>query len=297
MIKIPVFLGDKGITSSSANYLASLAQQVVDQEKESLNELQFYSTTMGLIGSKEETDLEVGASYEDLQSIETKLTAIANMSAVSAWLREAVKAKDSLLDQLRFTTIQKYAEDNNIVLPTSPRFPTSVSEQSIIEEMNVKERQEYLSLEAYAATFGKAIHKDGVVNVARKDLLKVVNKPAHKDGTGRDTVVFRHTPTVEISDVESIYQKLQDKYRSYEQRLNAVKFNIRKQAADRTAELLSEFKKLQAEYDNQMKLIEADYNTWKSQEQEKVSKLRIVIPENLQETVAYLNTLGKVSES
>lgn len=297
MIKIPVFLGEKGITSTSANHIANMAGEVITQDKEFLDGLQFYSTTIKLIGAVEETKLGVGNTKEDLDKIEVKLKGIASMHAIAAWMREAVKAKDDLLNQLKYYTLEQWAKENDKELPTAPGVIRSIDENDITEEMNVKELTDYLVLEAIASTFGKAIHNNGSVSKARKSFLKVISNPSNKEGSGRDTTITTHEPTVKVEEMESAFEKLQDTYRSYEKRLNSIKFDVRKAINEKSTKMYEDYQKAQKEYTEKYNILRSEFEAWKVAKREEISKLKVIIPKSLQETFNYLNTLGKVSES
>jgi hypothetical protein len=94
MEKDLIFFGNSGLTNTSANYIANLAKELYNSIEKELNNIVFYTTTVKLIGSKEESLIQGGVTSVD--DIPNKLNDIAQLKSLIAWPRDAIKAKDRL---------------------------------------------------------------------------------------------------------------------------------------------------------------------------------------------------------
>lgn len=208
-----------------------------------------------------------------------------------AWMREAVKAKDKELKQVANFTFEEWCTLQGVEIPSSPSYPKETMEADIIAQMNIKERNRYLQLEAIAATIGKYIHPGGQFSSAREELQNGIMTPYSTDGNGKDTLIYAHVPSVDPQKVEDVFFELQKWHRQNEWELNKMKFTIKKQAEKQTLENTHQFKqKLEREKQCHMTLF-TQYKEWQLKEQERISKLKINVPAALQETYERLSRL------
>ena len=206
-------------------------------------------------------------------------------------MREAVKAKDRELKQVANFTFEEWCTLQGVEIPSSPSYPKETTETDIIAQMNIKERNRYLQLEAVAATIGKYIHPGGQFSSAREELQNGIMKPYSTDGNGKDTLIYAHVPSVEPQKVEEVFFELQKWHRQNERELNKMKFAIKKQAEKQTLENTHRFKQeLEREKQCYMAFF-TQYKEWQLKEQERISKLKINVPEALQETYDRLSRL------
>lgn len=116
-------------------------------------------------------------------------------------------------------------------------------------------------------------------------------KPYSTDGNGKDTLIYAHTPSVNPQKVEDVFFELQKWHRQNERELNRMKFAIKKQAEKKTLEDIQQFKQaLEQEKQRHMQLF-SQYKEWQLEERERISSLKIVVPEALQDTYERLNKL------
>lgn len=287
-----IYLGDKGITSTSANYLANLAKEVIKEAEAKLNNISFTNKSVELINGNKKA-LRVGMS--DVENIEVLLNIIANMHAFCAWVREAIKARENALSGIEDLNLAQFANIKGINLPETPVRKASVSDEDILNEMNIKEKNNYLRLEAFAAAFGKYIHPGGKVASAREDMLYHLNIPNEVDGEGRDMVIYSYVPSVDKSKLENTFLALQNKHRDFEKQLNAIKYHAREEANKRNSVAQNEFKKEYEKYSQELEKIRQDMTIYINNGREEIANMKIVIPEKLQDTYEYLESLGKKS--
>lgn len=287
-----VFLTEgKGLTSTSATFLANLAKEQLKQTESQLEHLTYITKTVGLISSPETKVIQYGSTLTELSPL---LKKIANLHSFIAWIREAIKCKEELLNKIENLNINDYCKIKEIEVPKSPAIPVTVQTSDILKEMNIKERNNYLTLEAFASTFGKYIHPDGAIAEAREDAIYREQLPHEVSGDGRDTLIYTHSLTVPVKELDKVFNELQSSYRDYERKLNALKFQIKEEVNKRNLQNNKEYSLKLSEYKEQTKELNNKLNAYIIEGREEISKLKIVIPEKLQDTYEYLESLTNV---
>lgn len=284
-----------GITSTSANTLANWAKNEAFAATIELASLTFVNTRIELING--ENPKTVGIGVKDTAKVGTLIEKIARLNSFSAWVREGIKAKEQLLRDLDDLDVEDYAELKGIDMPKVPDYPEAVQVADVIAEMDVRKRNEYLRLEAFAATYGKYVHSTsystGAVARARNELVERIARPTKVEGSGRDSVLYSYTPSVPMEEVDAMFNALQMTQRSYEQQLNAIKYNIESEVNKRNANVQSEYNNALAAYRAEMKALREALHEYKIKERERIGRLKIVVPNELEEIYEYLNSLGK----
>lgn len=284
-----VYLGEKGMTSTNANYLANLAKEISKKDETKLRKVSFVNSSVELINGSRKT---LNSGWTNIAELEVCLNRISNMNAFCAWVREAIKAKENALKTIENLSLNGFCKLKNIELPEEPEV-TLLTEQDIINKMDIKERNRYLELEAFAATFGKYIHPDGTISRAREDAFYREEAPNEVDGTGRDMVIYNYSPSVSTLELDKVFISLQNKYREYEKQLNAIKFDIKEKVNAQNMLLVQEHNKELDAYHQKMQSIRNALKLYVTKGREEIANLKIVIPEKLQSTYEYLNSLGK----
>ena len=299
-----VYFNEKGITSTEGNHLCNIAKELQQAAINRLNSVKFFNTTISVIGSNEKQLMSAG--NKSLDFIEKDLQLVASLNAFCAWVREAIKEKERQHDNIRKLTFDEWAEQLSIELPTSPKHPSKpvvVSEQFILDSWDIDKRNKYLELEAFASTIGKYIHPNGEYSCAREKAHNAINKPISKEGSGRDTVLYHTTPSIDIKDVDNLYMLLQSKHREYEKQLNMMKAEIKESVTKLTVEnnqhyenLLEIYRKEYSDYNSKLLELRSQYNTWITKTLENISKYKIAIPNNLKETFNLLKEISDTSK-
>ena len=284
------FFSDKGITSSSANHLANIAKETAEQIKSELNNINFLKTTVSLLGSKDPQLIKDGISNEDLETIQDKLQVIIEANAFIAWVREAIKAKDDEITAVKSMSVESYYSDvlQLGVMDTELLYPKEIKDSDILANWNIKERNEYFSLEAEAAVIGKFIHPEGSYAKARKKLLNNNEKVVEKSDSY--VLVYESTPTVDVNKEEEVFFKLQKKHREVNAQLNKLKSRI---TNEKLALQVEENNKV-VEHNSKIRDIRQKYtdllNEYRTKETDRIAKLKIVIPNELINIYNRLNT-------
>lgn len=293
MKKDEIFFSESGLTSTSANHIANLAKEQVRLLEESLNQAEFVNIECGLIGSSSRSEIQEGVDKDFLDSLDNCLIKIAGAKSLIAWLREAIKARKRLLDEVDAQTSYSYCEMNNIEYPEKPVLETAITEDDYVSELSVKERNRYYHLETICAVIGKYIHPDGRLADKRQELNKAISHKHRVDGTGRDAIIYTYIPSVSIDDVDSTFFQLQSKHREYQKELNSIKYKIEKAVSDDETNKRAEYRKALEKYNAEMAEIQAKLAEWKAVESQRISALKIVIPISLLPVYESIEALGK----
>lgn len=283
----------KGLTSTSANYVANLAKEMIRDIETTLSELKLYSTTVTLINGERPNVLNEGSDDDDVESVVSLLHRSAEAKSLIAWLREAIKAKERLLQEAKSQTLAEYAKANGIELREEPKRGEVLTEDEYYASKSIDERCRYYSLETLAATLGKAIHPGGEFADARKELQSKGKKPHDVEGTGRDTLIYTYTPTASEEVVEDVYFRLQQQYRDVQSRLNSMKFECEKAIKESEVAVSTEHAKALAEWTNERRLLDVRLAEYINRRTKELASLRIRIPQSLEEIYEKVSGLGK----
>lgn len=276
MEKDNIFFAEKGLTSTSANHIANLAKEWIQSIENSLN-VSFVSEDITLIGGTATQSLKKGIGDTFFFSLKDKLQAIADAKSLIAWLREAIKARQSLINDVEELTLSEYFD----TLPEKPAYPDLLNEDKYIASLSIKDRNRYYSLETKCAVIGKYIHPDGQFARARKAYYNALKEPSRADGSGRDTVIRTYTPTVSETKLESAFFELQKEHREAQAELNSIKFLMEKAITDDSIAKKEKYNEELASYNRKVEEMERELTLYKEKEIQRISSLKIVIPNNL----------------
>ena len=299
-----VYFSKEGMTSTTANYYANIAKELQNAATERLNNVKFFNTSVAVIGSSDKQIMSKG--IDTLEYIQSDLQTLASMNAFCAWVREAIKEKENQANFVRRTSMEEWAENNGIAIPTAPKFPkdpSTITEQQVIDTWDINKRNKYFRLEAFAATYGKYIHLEGAYNKARKRAHTALNNPITTEGTGRDLILYYTEASVPIEHVDKMFMMLQDQYRSYEKELNYMKAELKEevnalttQAYDQYQKELDEHNARTREYNSAWNELRSKFLAWKTNESERISKLKIAIPDALKSVFKEVQAAGDTSK-
>ena len=291
------FFAATGLTSTSANHIANLAKEYVQAQTEELENVEFFNSYLTIIGSDKEQRVQRGWNKEQIGSIDNRLRQIALANSLIAWLREAIKMRMQMLSDINGMSLSDYCKDKNITMPERPEMEITLTREKYVATLSVKDRARILSLEAKAAAFGKFIHPDGHLSEARKQYMKIMCQEAEIDGSGRDTLLYRHEPSVKLADLEACFFALQAEYRKAQAELNGYNHNIDEALREDEERKRGEYNVKNADYLVEMAKLEKEFNLYKEQEQHRIARLKIVIPNDLKEIYEAVNNLGKQSST
>lgn len=283
----------QGLTSTSANHIANLAKEMVRGLEASLDSLTFYSTSVALIGSETTDLLATGSSETELSEVRHKLNAIAKAKSLIAWLREAIKAKERMIEETECLSTEDFLKLKGIEPMQPPIKAKPLSEDDYYASLSLDERNRYYELETFAAVLGKAIHPDGAFAKARENLGNIVRNPKDVKGDGRDTLIYSFTPTVAPDAVEDLFFKIQKSYRDAQSKLNTIKFECQNAVKGSEVTVSTEYAGQLAKYNEFLRQVTADKNVYIKQRIKEIGNYRIIIPQSLREIYDTVSGLGK----
>lgn len=297
-------VGDPGLTSTEANFLANIAKEIQEAAAERLNNVRFFNASVAVIGSDNKQLMIAGNT--DLEFIERDLKQQSEMFTFCAWVREAIKLKDQMQRDVMNFSIGEWMEQQGIAVPVQPEYPKipkEVKEQDIIDSWDINKRTKYLRLDTFAAHYGKLIHPNGAYSNARKEAHKAANQPIVKEGTGRDMILYYRDASVPLEEVDARFLQLQDTYRQFEKELNQMKASIKDEINDRTRQSNEEYEKkidewkvVNMDYNSKWAELRSQFTVWRTNELERISKLKITIPDNLKATFKVIVEVGDASK-
>ena len=297
MKKDEIFFGSEGLTMSSASYIANLSKEAYQQIEKELSNIRFIDKSMSLIGQSDEQLISEGV--KTVSDIDGKLDRVAKLKSLIAWLREAIKSKERLLEEVNHITF----EDCGFEIPEQPEAPKKeayIQEDDVIGTWGIKQRNRYYYLETLCAQIGKFIHPDGWFTNARDNMLDAIHNPRTVSGNGRDTVVYHYVPSIDVQEVEDEFMSLQNKYRSYQAELNSMKHEIEVAIENDKIAKDSEYKEkwqhYQSEYDkysHQLIELNNQLTEVKHKKFAEVQNMRIIIPDSLKPVYEEVSKLGK----
>lgn len=272
-----------GVTSTSANHLANLAKHKYESIESFLNGIKLYSTFIQIIGSVEKTLTEQESNI-DTVLITEQLDKIAEYKSFIAFLREAIKEKTKLLEEIKNFQLQ---EQIDLIKPEKP---TQLTAEEVIATWNTGEREKYYSLSTFAAIYGKYIHPNGQFFTKRNRFMQMLEHPIDVDTNGRDTIITSFESSYNIQKVDDIFFALQKKQRAFEAELNGILHKIQITIDEDYSTKLAEYQKQVKEYEAKMQVISAEEESIKNKRIQEVSKLKIIIPNKYKELYTSLTT-------
>lgn len=292
-----VFFKDGFLTSTEAQNICNVANEVIARLAESINSVQFYNTSITSIVSSD-NEVCAGRGTTNIAWIQDAIIKIGQYNSLIAWLKEAIKNKEEALEELSNTHIQDWSEYKDYPAPKSPSRKASVTKEDVIRNLEATELNKYFTLQSKAAAIGKFIHEGGSVSKAKIMLGKVIAEPNKISGTGRDTVVYKYTPSVNVDDVDNMFLSLMFEHRNLNAQLNFIKAKAIEEANTQNIVNEQEYQKARTAYSKEyndwldkIEDLQSRFNQYIITEKEKISKLKINVPDSLMETYKSIKAL------
>lgn len=282
------FLDTKGLTTAEANYTANIIKELCERISNEIKQLTLFKGTLNFQGKQ----TEYNKVYK-VENLEEKCLEEGNLYALSAWLREAIKSKEALLKQVE--------NDNfDISLLNEVNYGKATSlltEDEVKYSLPINELAEYLAYEAKAAHIGKKVHPNGIFEQwfnMIKNTPKVQINEINKD------YIVEFDQVVDEKDLYQTYFTLQKEYREAEQKVNYYKAKVKNLLNEKNQEINQKNRALQDKLSQDLEIqnsknlaLQAEINNLRGQKLKEVSELKIIIPNELQKTLDYVQTYSK----
>ena len=277
-----VVLKESGLTQTSANHLANVAKEMYEKLDAQLAAIRLQNRDYTLAAGGQVFRIENESAKEELLSVEPALKQIAQLKSLIAYLREGIKAKESLMSDLsRNKHLDKLVKEGHREL-LAPDYPNRVSVEDVVASLSVEDQAHYFALEARSATYGQYIHPDGVIAKARKEFFRRKKNPSQVSGSGADAEINTYSSTFSAEEVDSTFFALQKMYRRSQAEFNKLKASLEEQAGSRTREKLES-------YQLECKEVKAKRDAAILEYENGIKKLKIAIPESLKEVYEMVN--------
>ena len=287
-----VFFGEKGLTSTSAQHIKDMAGHMNENLKEQLNRIRFVTEEVKLLGSESKELLLKGWDISQLKQVENILDTIANVQSLQAWLGEAIQMKNMLSQHIQKYDFRTWLADNELELPETKNIEL-LTEAEWLNTLDIKTRNKYLTLQTICAVYGQFIHPKMPMDKAKKYLQTRINEPVEVVGSGRDSMIYYFTPSVEQTKVDEVYYQLQAKHRSAQAEFNKLKHEYEVAADEYRQKQIDTNEKIRIQND----ILTKEYiNQYQKEHQEmtvKIRGLKIQIPDHLKDIYETVNKLGK----
>lgn len=293
MEKDKIFFAENGLTTTSANHIANIAKERYQTFEKSLEDITFITNEVSLLGSSKIDTLRVGVGKDTLNELKDNLLLLAQYKSLIAWLREAIKAKERMIHAAQILSDAAIAKTLGIELPIVPESEQRLTEDDVVATWNIKQRNRYYYVETLCSTFGKYIHPEGSLSVARNDLIKAISEPTTVNGSGRDMVIYYRKPSVEIVNVEKTFFELQNEYREYQAELNSMKHQIEVTLQEDDREKTQREKIAYNNYASEREKIQLQILEARKELVRQAQSLKITIPDSLKPVYEVISKLGK----
>jgi hypothetical protein len=287
------YLGDKGLSSSKAAHLKNVAKEMADVYGNQLQNASLFTEVMLLKG--ENLPLDRQAAIPNLTEFcqnEGKIFGL------SAWLGEGIKEKEAYLEKIKKalpTDILDEPYPDQILMPKLAIEPT---EAGIKAAWTIRERAEFLSAEAMAASIGKKIHQEGKL-AHWKNQIRIEKPVRFETLNDKETVVVKRTLLYEVEAIETVYFELQQAHRQANERVNYYKarltneLNMAKMVWNtNNAALLAEYKAERSAWEKDLEIFTKRAESKRLELLNKVANMKIVIPEDLKDILKYVEDLA-----
>lgn len=239
-------LSTKGLSMSQAASISNLCNQRAKEISSQLDNINNVSKEL-TIGT--ETYIETQGNPIPTNVVEL-LASKARYSATQAFLMENIKAKDELINKIKYEGFQYGVEAPIRPQTISENLPNEVEGNFGMDQMTAAEYNEYLEAEAYASHIGQFIHRGGTLDRLRAELPTIKTLEFMEIEAGKKTplkVTVHHTP----GQLIAIHEQLATLHRGFEQRVNYFKSKAKNAVTSENARIQKERGEIQARVNQQ----------------------------------------------
>lgn len=292
MKKNEIFLAEVGLSSSNANHISNIAKEIAYELQSELSNVKLINCTLGLLSGSQVESISYETNKDIFNKIPYTLKKIGELNSLIAWLREGIKAKEDEIKNLPSNYIE-YCEFVGKEIPALEKRIETFSENDIIGEMSIKDRNRYYTLETMASVIGSYIHPDGYFSKIRKDLKTKLRNPVETIGEGHDMSIKRYCSIYSIEEVDGMFFELQQQHRDIQSELNGMKYSISSELKRRNLEIGEKNKQANLKYSHEVEAMEIERSLFVKSETARIESLKIIIPNDLKEIYDFVNKKGK----
>ena len=239
-------LSTKGLSMSQAQSISNLCNQRAKEISSQLENINNVSKELA-IGGEIYIETQGNPIPENVVQL---LQAKARLSATQAFLMENIKAKDELINKIKYEGFQYDVEAPVRPQTISENLPNEVEANFGMDQMTAAEYNEYLEAEAYASHIGQFIHKRGTLDRLRAELPTIKTLEFMEIEAGKKTplkVTVHHN----AGQLLAIHEQLATLHRGFEQRVNYFKSKAKNAVTSENARIQKERGEIQARVNQQ----------------------------------------------
>lgn len=287
-----IFFGEQGLSSTSADFIANLAKEMIRKDESKMAGLSFVSEEISTLENPCKEEVTVGMEEADVKEIPTTMERIMRLKSLIAWLREAIKAKDRLLKEVEKMDIysDKWMETG---WDTEDAEMEEMSKEEYLDTLSASDRKQIYKLQTKVAVLKKILHKDGAFEKARTRLSYIMKKPRDLEKMGINNIVHYYEPSVDSAIVDEIYIKLSTEYREAQAELNGYLHAMDATLQQNKVEVTEKNRANRELAKRKEKLQYVKLDEWKSQETKRISRLKIIIPNSMKDIYEEVQRVGK----
>lgn len=287
------FFSEQGLTATSADFVANLAKEMLRKNEAEIEGINFVCEEIALINNPKKSEMRMGMDKEEVNGIKKTMKRIIRLKSLIAWLREAIKAKNRLLEEIGAMNEERFCKEIKGLdcMPEYPARPSYMTKDDYMATLSVADRCKMYNLETKAAVLGKLLHKDGAYEQARERLYEIKSKPTTLDAVR--SLVYNYVPSVDSEVVDDVYFKLTNEYREAQAGLNAYLHAMQTTLQEDKIKKDEEYRTALEKYGYEQEHITAELKEWKSKETKRVSDLKIIMPVSLKEIYDEVQKVGK----
>lgn len=285
------FLGKQGLTSAEANYTANIVKELCERIATEINNMSLFTAILTKDGKKHNF-----AKERKVENLHEKCLEEGKLYALSAWLREGIKDKDKIISLIDTDDFGFELKSTDHIVKGF-KLINNPTEEEIKRELPINELAEYLSNEAKAAHIGKKVHPSGIFE---KWLREIKNTPCLQLHPDNKDLIITLTQVVQEEDLYKIYFDLQKEYREAEQKVNYYKAKIKNLLSDKIREINTTNLEIRNKYQQELDSINTEnysiqqqINNARLEKVKELSELKIIIPNELQSTIDFIQKYSK----
>ena len=266
-----------GLTSSEANYVCERIKERLKPIQDLVNTIETHTSSI---------DGDPLDNFVKVDDIGGKLTEIGSLYAISAYLRTAIKEKESRLDVLtkKLTNVQIEVEKE--VEPIDYEHLNRLKEVTIedyLKTLSLEEVVRYKEAEAKAAHIGKYIHNFDEVrtNLTKKELITLKQ-------VGEQVFKIKNVPLYDLAELQKLQEQLLAQHREVESEVNFYKAQFRTFQNNAQLQYEQELQKLQQERQKKVTALVVEKTSELMKIKETVAGFRIVVPNSYKNTIEHL---------
>lgn len=282
MQETSVFFDKKGLTETSANYIANLAKETLKKDEADIAAISFIHQQMSLVNDPKRADIHLGMDETECRGIAAKLEHIMKVKSLIAWLREAIKEKQRLHNRIEQEERDEFIKEWDEQHKTADApIAEPLTEQTYLDSLPIAERCRIFTLKTEAATIGKVIHDKGALATAREKMLDIRHTPTELVRSGVNNFIYYYEPSLDCAVVDEVYFALQKRHREIQAELNS---HLQRQTEAVRLSQMEHDQLLAAKWERDSSNREQRRLAWELRQKQRhheVSELKIVIPNEL----------------